>query len=70
MDKNIVGYCRYIGLVSFVAYRSDKAHAVHTRAAPPQTPMRRANRYRHGEGRVYNIPQVARMTQRHRHGEI
>ncbi|WP_131799835.1 hypothetical protein [Paraburkholderia ginsengiterrae] len=70
MDKNIVGYCRYIGLVSFVAYRSDKARAARTLAAPPQTPTYRANRYRHGNGRVYITPQDMRMTHRDRYGEI
>jgi hypothetical protein len=28
MDKNIVGYCGYIGLISFVAYRPDKGVSV------------------------------------------
>jgi hypothetical protein len=28
MNKNIAGYCGYIGLISFVAYRPDKPFAV------------------------------------------
>jgi len=46
MDKNIVGYCGYIGLISFVAYLPDKAHAAGALAAPPQTAPHRAKRYR------------------------
>jgi hypothetical protein len=45
MDKNIVGYCGYIDLISFVAYRPDKAPAVGAPAVSPQTSPRRAKRY-------------------------
>jgi hypothetical protein len=40
MDKNIVGYCGYIGLISFVAYRPDKARVPAARAAAPQSSPR------------------------------
>jgi hypothetical protein len=35
MDKNIAGYCRYIGLVSFVAYRPDTDSAISVLARKP-----------------------------------
>jgi len=44
MNKNIVGYCGYIGLISFVAYRPDKGLADGTLAVPPQTARQRAKR--------------------------
>ena len=37
MDKNIVGYCGYSDLISFVAYRPDNAAAVHAVTASPRT---------------------------------
>jgi len=42
MNKNIAGYCGYIGLISFVAYRPATDLHAHMLAAPPQT--RRAAR--------------------------
>jgi len=36
INKNIVGYCGYIGLISFVAYRPDKPLADSALAVPPQ----------------------------------
>jgi hypothetical protein len=38
MNKNIVGYCGYIGLISFIVYRPDKALADSAFAVLPQTP--------------------------------
>jgi hypothetical protein len=34
MDKNIAAYCRYIGLVSFVAYRPDSAVVIDALSRP------------------------------------
>jgi hypothetical protein len=45
MDKNILGYCGYSGLISFVAYRPDKAQAVYLIAASPRTSRFGAKRY-------------------------
>jgi hypothetical protein len=47
MNKNIAGYCGYIGLISFIVYRPDKASADCAFAVLPQTPRQRAKRYRH-----------------------
>ncbi|WP_181157142.1 hypothetical protein [Paraburkholderia sp. BL21I4N1] len=48
MDKNIAGYCRYIGLVSFVEYRSDNAAPINPRALSSPILLRRAkHRERH-----------------------
>ncbi|SED33954.1 hypothetical protein SAMN02787142_2999 [Burkholderia sp. WP9] len=38
MNKNIVGYCGYIGLISFIVYRPDKALVDSAFAVLPQTP--------------------------------
>jgi hypothetical protein len=38
MNKNIAGYCRYIGLISFVAYRPATDLRVRMFVAPRHTP--------------------------------
>ncbi|MGE8491315.1 MAG: hypothetical protein ACN6OQ_23375 [Paraburkholderia nemoris] len=70
MNKNIVGYCRYIGLISFVAYRPDKAMAESVLAVPPQVLPQRAKRCSHCSGRVDNASDDTRMTHRRRNDQI
>jgi hypothetical protein len=45
MNKNIVAYCGYSDLISFVAYRPDNAAAVHAVTASPRTWWSGAKRY-------------------------
>ncbi|SIO60860.1 hypothetical protein SAMN05444172_4354 [Burkholderia sp. GAS332] len=45
MDKNIVAYCGYSGLISFVAYRPDKPLPASVIAASPRTTRFGAKRY-------------------------
>jgi hypothetical protein len=45
MDKNIVGYCGYSDLISFVIYRPDKAVTVYVVTASPRTLRFGAKRY-------------------------
>ncbi|CAE6831933.1 hypothetical protein R69888_06594 [Paraburkholderia haematera] len=45
MDKNIVGYCGYSDLISFVTYRPDKAVAAYVIAALRRTSRFGAKRY-------------------------
>jgi hypothetical protein len=45
MDKNIVGYCGYSDLISFVTYRPDKAEALYVLTASPRTSRFGAKRY-------------------------
>jgi hypothetical protein len=70
MDKNIVGYCRYIGLISFVAYQPAKADGAGALAAPPHSSRHRAKHCRHGGRRVYNTSRDMRMTHCRRQGKI
>ncbi|WP_168792334.1 hypothetical protein [Paraburkholderia aromaticivorans] len=70
MNKNIVGYCRYIGLISFVAYRPDKASADSTLAVPPQDLPHRAKRCSPCGRRVDNASDDTRMTHRGRNDQI
>ncbi|WP_147439444.1 hypothetical protein [Paraburkholderia sp. BL17N1] len=70
MNKNIVGYCRYIGLISFVAYRPDKALADSAPGVPPQVLAHRANRCSPCSGRIDNASDDMRMTHRRRNDQI
>jgi hypothetical protein len=70
MNKNIVGYCGYIGLISFVAYRPDKALADRALAVPPQVLPHRAKRCSHCGRRVDNASDDTRMTHRRRNDQI
>jgi hypothetical protein len=45
MDKNIVGYCGYSALISFVTYQPDKAVAAYAVTASPRTSRSGAKRY-------------------------
>jgi hypothetical protein len=45
MNKNIVGYCGYIGLISFVAYRPVNTSRGDVPTVPPQTVLQRAKLY-------------------------
>ncbi|CAB3793649.1 hypothetical protein [Paraburkholderia caffeinilytica] len=45
MDKNIVGYCGYSDLISFVIYRPDKAVIVYAVTASPPASRSGAKRY-------------------------
>jgi hypothetical protein len=45
MNKNIVAYCGYSDLISFVAYRPDNAMALHVVTAMPRTTRSGAKRY-------------------------
>jgi hypothetical protein len=45
MDKNIVGYCGYSDLISFVIYRPDKPVITHAITASPRTSRFGAKRY-------------------------
>jgi hypothetical protein len=45
MDKNIVGYCGYSVLISFVIYQPDKACAAHALTASRRTSRFGAKRY-------------------------
>ncbi|WP_146142479.1 hypothetical protein [Paraburkholderia sp. BL18I3N2] len=70
MNKNIVGYCRYIGLISFVAYRPDKALPDSALAVPPQVLPQRAKRCSPCSGRVDNASRDMLMTHRRRNDQI
>jgi hypothetical protein len=70
INKNIVGYCGYIGLISFVAYRPDKPLADSALAVPPQILRHRAKRYSHCGRRVDNALNDTRMTHRRRNDQI
>ncbi|MFM0241177.1 hypothetical protein [Paraburkholderia phytofirmans] len=70
MNKNIVGYCRYIGLISFVAYRPDKALADGALAVSPQVLPQRAKRCSHCSEPVDNASDDMRMTHRRRNDQI
>ncbi|NYH18076.1 hypothetical protein [Paraburkholderia bryophila] len=70
MDKNIAGYCRYIGLVSFVEYRSDKAAPINASVLPRPFLLRRAKHRQRYVRSSDNASNDMRMTQRRRNDEI
>jgi hypothetical protein len=70
MDKNIAGYCRYIGLVSFVEYRPDNAVPINVHALPSPVLLRRAKHGQHHVRRGDNASNDLWMTQCRSNDEI
>jgi hypothetical protein len=70
MDKNIVGYCGYIGLISFVAYRPAIASVFSILKALPADSPHRAKRLRGHATRACEASDEIRMTHRRRPDEI